>query len=70
MITAGAPATSTRDDTSFPVDLKEYFLALCRYVDANALRADLVQRAEQRRWSGLCRRARGPGKHNKNPKNE
>jgi putative transposase len=31
---------------SFPVDQDEYFLTLCRYVEANALRANLVQRAE------------------------
>ena len=47
---------------SFPVDQDEYFLTLCRYVEANALRANLVQRAEQWRWCGLWRRAhRGEG---------
>src|SRR4051794_3878279 len=42
---------------SFPVDQDEHFLTLCRYVEANALRADLVQRAEQWRWGGLLRLA-------------
>jgi putative transposase len=42
---------------SFPVAEDDYFLALCRYVEANALRAELVARAEQWRWSGLWRRA-------------
>jgi putative transposase len=44
---------------SFPVAENDYFLALCRYVEANSLRAGLVRRAEQWRWSGLWRRANG-----------
>jgi putative transposase len=44
---------------SFPVAEDDYFLTLCRYVEANALRAKLVERAEQWRWSGLWRRRRG-----------
>ena len=44
---------------SFPVAEDDYFLALCRYVEANALRAGLVERAEQWQWSGLWRRAHG-----------
>ena len=43
---------------SFPVAEDDYFLTLCRYVEANALRAGLVQRAEDWQWSGLWRRAR------------
>ncbi len=47
---------------SFPVASDEYFLALCRYVEANPLRAGLVQRAQQWQWSGLWRRGhRCPG---------
>jgi putative transposase len=42
---------------SFPVADDEYFLTLCRYVEANPLRAELVERAEQWQWSGLWRRA-------------
>jgi putative transposase len=44
---------------SFPVAEDDYFLALCRYVEANALRAGLVERAENWQWSGLWRRAHG-----------
>jgi putative transposase len=41
---------------SFPVAEDDHFLALCRYVEANALRARLVQRAEEWRWGALWRR--------------
>ena len=44
---------------SFPVAEDDYFLALCRYVEGNALRAGLVARAEQWQWSGLWRRVKG-----------
>ena len=44
---------------SFPVAEDEHFLTLCRYVEANALRAGLVERAEQWQWCGLWRRAHG-----------
>jgi len=33
-----------------------HFLRVCRYVEANAVRAGLVGRAEQWPWSGLWRR--------------
>ena len=42
---------------SFPVAEDEYFLTLCRYVEANPLRAGLVERADAWPWSGLARRA-------------
>ncbi|MGO8691540.1 MAG: transposase [Thermoguttaceae bacterium] len=45
---------------SFPVAEDDYFVALCRYVEGNALRAGLVERAEQWHWSGLWRRAHEP----------
>ncbi len=38
---------------SFPVEQETPFLVLCRYVEANALRAGLVERAEAWRWSSL-----------------
>ncbi len=38
---------------SFPVETDEHFLTLCRYVERNPLRANLVQRAENWRWSSL-----------------
>jgi len=44
---------------SFVVQQDDHFLALCRYVERNALRANLVPRAEQWRWSSLWRRCRG-----------
>jgi putative transposase len=44
---------------SFPVAEDDYFVGLCRYVEANALRAGLVERAEEWQWSGLWRRAHG-----------
>lgn len=36
---------------SFPVETSEYVLALCRYVERNPVRAGLVERVEQWRWS-------------------
>ena len=41
---------------SFPVQEDGHFLTLCRYVERNALRANLVQRAEHWRWSSLWHR--------------
>lgn len=41
---------------SFPVSSDEHFLTLCRYVEANPSRAQLVERAEQWQFCGLWRR--------------
>jgi putative transposase len=41
---------------SFPVEDDEHFLAVARYVERNALRANLVERAEEWRWGSLWRR--------------
>jgi putative transposase len=41
---------------SFPVESDDHFYSLVRYVERNALRAGLVARAEDWRWSSLCRR--------------
>ena len=41
---------------SFPVQTDEHFLTVCRYVERNALRANLVERAEDWRWCSLWRR--------------
>lgn len=41
---------------SFPVQTDAHFLAVARYVERNALRAKLVARAEDWRWSSLWRR--------------
>jgi len=41
---------------SFPVEEDDHFTTVCRYVERNALRADLVARAEDWRWSSLWHR--------------
>ena len=41
---------------SFPVQADSHFLAVCRYVEANAVRAKRVRRAELWQWTGLWRR--------------
>jgi putative transposase len=43
----------------FPVESDEYFYQVVRYVERNALRADLVRQADQWRWSSLWRRLYG-----------
>jgi len=44
---------------SFPVQADDHFLTLCRYVERNALRANLVTSADEWRWSSLWRRLHG-----------
>jgi len=44
---------------SFVVQHDGHFLTVCRYVEANALRARLVARAEQWRWCSLWRAVHG-----------
>lgn len=44
---------------SFPVQKDEYFLQACRYVERNALRANLVNRADDWRWSSTWIRKYG-----------
>ena len=41
---------------SFPVQTDEHFITAARYVERNALRAKLVERAEEWRWSRVCGR--------------
>ncbi len=41
---------------SFPIEADDHLYAVLRYVERNALRANLVKRAEQWRWSSLWRR--------------
>jgi putative transposase len=43
---------------SFPVEEDDYFYQVVRYVERNALRANLVERAEEWQWSSLWRRER------------
>lgn len=45
---------------SFPVETSEYFLTVCRYVERNPVRAGLVERAEQWRWSSAVPRGSVP----------
>jgi putative transposase len=44
---------------AIPIGDDRHFLWVCRYVERNALRASLVNRAEDWRWSSLGQRARG-----------
>jgi putative transposase len=44
---------------SFPVESDEHFYAVVRYVERNALRAGLVERAEDWPWGSLHRRLHG-----------
>ncbi|MGA2439756.1 MAG: transposase [Tepidisphaeraceae bacterium] len=46
---------------SFPIQEDRHFLSVCRYVERNALRANLVQRAEEWRWGSLWVRGRNSG---------
>jgi len=43
---------------SFPVETEDYFYQVLRYVERNALRANLVERAEDWKWSSLGRSGR------------
>jgi len=40
---------------SFPIQADGHFFVVCRYVERNALRAGLVERAEDWRWGSLWR---------------
>ena len=40
---------------SFPIQDDNLFICVCRYVERNALRAEIVERAEQWRWGSLWR---------------
>ncbi len=44
---------------SFPVQTDGYFYQVVRYAERNALRANLVERAEDWQWSSLWRREQG-----------
>jgi putative transposase len=39
---------------AFPIEQDEHLLTVLRYIERNALRANLVARAEEWRWSSLC----------------
>ena len=57
--TAGAGHLYQGRYKSFLVETSPYFLQLCRYVERNPLRARMVRKAEQWRWSSLWRREKG-----------
>jgi putative transposase len=44
---------------SFAIETDEHLYTVCRYVERNPLRANLVRRAEAWRWSSLWRRVHG-----------
>ncbi len=44
---------------SFPVETNEYCMTLVRYIEQNPLRAKLVTKAEEWRWSSFFRREKG-----------
>lgn len=46
---------------SFPVQEDEHLFTVCRYVERNPLRANLVPRAEAWPWSSLARRVEARG---------
>ena len=46
---------------SFPIQADEHFLTVCRYVERNALSAQLVSCAENWRWGSLWQRRNQPG---------
>ncbi len=46
---------------SFLVEKDEYFLQLVKYVEANALRAKIVKKAEEWPWSSLSLKLKNPG---------
>ncbi|MEM8736948.1 MAG: hypothetical protein AAGG38_00520 [Planctomycetota bacterium] len=47
---------------SFPIQAEGHFLTVCRYVERNALRAELSETAEGWRWGSLgLRRAKSSG---------
>ncbi len=45
---------------SFPIEEDEHFFTVCRYVERNALRANMVSSAEQWRWCSLWHRVHKP----------
>jgi putative transposase len=46
---------------SFPVESDQHFLSVCRYVERNPLRAGLVEKVADWRWSSLWRRINATG---------
>ena len=57
--TAGTGALYQGRFKSFPIEEDDHLWAVLRYVERNALRANLVERAEDWRWSSLWHRIHG-----------
>jgi putative transposase len=57
--TSGSGALYQGRFKSFPVEEDDHLLAVCRYVERNALRAGLVARAEAWPWGSLQQRLAG-----------
>ena len=53
--TAGQGHVYQQRYKSFPIQDDDHFLLVCRYVERNALRANLVKRAEDWQWGSLYR---------------
>ena len=53
--TSGMGHVYQRRYNSFPIQDDDHFFVVCRYVERNALRAGLVDRAEAWRWGSLWR---------------
>jgi putative transposase len=47
---------------SFPIQEDDHFYTVCRYVERNALRANLVSRAERWRWGSLWHQVNPSGR--------
>jgi putative transposase len=57
--TVGTGAVYQARYKALPIQTDGHFLNVCRYVERNALRAGLVQLAQDWQWSSLWRRQRG-----------
>src|SRR5262245_55231170 len=58
--TSGRGPLKQKHCKAFPIQADEHLLTVLRYVERNALRAGLVERAEDWRWSSLAMRALKP----------
>jgi len=58
--TAGSGPVYQGRFKSFPIERDDHLLSVCRYVERNALRARLVEKAEAWRFSSLWLRERTP----------
>lgn len=59
--TSGTGALYQGRFKSFPVETDDHFFTVCRYAERNALRANLVSRAELWRWGSMWHRLNPSG---------